>query len=92
MQTECKKLLKSKKKTFSNAAHIFDAGGDEKQVFFFLSGHGETIVSGGPDERSGGKTVGPKIESGIAVGPLCAVKGESPPLLLWSLAKQQVLV
>ena len=46
MQTECKKLLKSKKKTFSNAAHIFDAGGVFFFVFFFEWPKGQQL---GPD-------------------------------------------
>jgi len=34
VRIECIELLKSKKKRNFNAADIFDAGGDEKQVFF----------------------------------------------------------
>ena len=41
MQIEWKKSLKSKKKTVFNAADILYAGGDEKQVLFFL---GVTLV------------------------------------------------
>ena len=61
----------------------------ERRERLITRDHRETIVSGDPDERVGGKTVVPKYREWNRCQ---AERSGNPPLLLWCFGKKKVSV